>query len=1391
MKPALHINKIELDNSFINLYESKGVKLNYQFLIDSLESKNSDTTSKSLDFSVKNILIKNSRFAYVTYRNRKTDYEINWDDVYLTNLNIDIRNLSTKKDALIADINNISFKEKTGFVLSGFKCHNYIKNNYLLIRNLNIKTQKSDLNLDTLEYKWVSGKKYWKYFTKKMQQKYIVANSTVSFEDLAYFNNRLKGFKEIIQGKANVYNTVNRLSANNIKLFYGDSTIIEGKFKSKGLPKLHKTHFNINFKRFRTNFKDIENIYIPWEDDNKYTFPKSIEELGNVEYTGDFIGYLDNFRCFGNLNTKAGNVITNIEITPDKKIENLDIKGLIEFDNFKSGVLFQSDLYGALSLKTRIDGIYNHISGFSGILNGNISNFTINKYNYKNIALNGYFEQKRFNGEVNLNDPNINLNFKGRIFWDKNQPRANFTTNVKDAKLEELNFVDKDQALKLSFNLKADFSGNSFDNFLGAIKFSDTKFLNKRGELELNNFYLYTDRKEDIKSMTLLSDFADMNLTGQYNITMLKNHLKNFIYYYIPAYAPDYSFLRNDTINKFLLKINLKNTQKLFELFYPELSISERTSLTWRHKIDSSKISIDIRSPYISYSNSNISKLKIKLSTDKDAIDIKTSSEKISVTEKYSIYNFNNIVKAGSNKYSAEFMWSNWGQTTYSGYFGAEAKVTKNKNTGNPYTEINLKPGTVFMADSLWNFNPATIIVDSNSYHIKDFKISRNNQHIALSGKISNNPNDSLYINFQHCNLKEINNIISNNKLRLHGILNGFISFKDYYNNKKTNSNLSIKELVFNTDTIGDIYMNSKWNNNSKKLIIDAQSWINNHKQLDIKGWYRPSDEKINFAANLNKINLSYVENHMPTVFSNMQGSTSGKIYIYNTIDNPNFVGFAKLNNSDFKLNYTQTRYKCSDTIRFRARKIYFKEFDIYDINNQKATLKGKIDFTNNLNFDLNLNFNKFKLLDTDIADNQSFFGKVYASGLFQFSGNPDNIDVDISAKSEKNTDINILVNHAGKAIETDFITFIDRSKQEEKDQDTKKEQRFDYSNFNVNTNLEITEDAKTQIILDSRIGDAIKGKGRGDIKLSLDKNGDIQLYGNYNIIEGSYLFTLQRVINKRFDIAKGSTIKWNGDPYKANININAIYNVKTTLHELIAEEITTTRVSTTKKVPVSCIMELRDNLSNPTINFSIDFPTLDQQTKSYVESLFGSQDDINKQILYLLVLNKFYTPEYIAIEKDSKSTGDKAGITTASELLSNQLSNWLSQISRNVDIGFKYLPKDEISSDEIELALSTQIFNDRVTININGNVDMGNNPNAQPKKNNIVGDFDMDVKLNNKGTLRLKAYSHNNEQLTYKSATTTQGVGISYQEEFKKIKSLIKKYFKFLSCKKKKQPNK
>jgi len=324
---------------------------------------------------------------------------------------------------------------------------------------------------------------------------------------------------------------------------------------------------------------------------------------------------------------------------------------------------------------------------------------------------------------------------------------------------------------------------------------------------------------------------------------------------------------------------------------------------------------------------------------------------------------------------------------------------------------------------------------------------------------------------------------------------------------------------------------------------------------------------------------------------------------------------------------------------------------------------------------------------------------------------------------------------------------------------------------------LTATPDARIQLLFNSSIGDAINGQGTGNLRFIYDKEGDFYIYGDYTIEKGDYMFVLQNVINRKFKIEQGGTITWNGDVYSAIVDINAVYTLKTSVSDLLP---TSNQSDNSRRIPVECRINLSKKLFNPTVKFDIAFPTADERTKDELQQYFSTQDDINRQMLSLLVMGQFFTPEYLRGRQDFQSnTGNLVGATT-SDILSNQLSNWLSQISNDFDIGFKYRPGDQVNTNQMEVALSTQIFNNRVTIN--GNV--GNNSRLQSNTTNpVVGEVEVYVKLNKSGKLQLKAYNRANDDLIYDTSLYKQGLGLTFREEFDSLSDL----FNFYKSKKKK----
>ncbi|PIF05939.1 MAG: hypothetical protein CSA36_04175 [Draconibacterium sp.] len=346
------------------------------------------------------------------------------------------------------------------------------------------------------------------------------------------------------------------------------------------------------------------------------------------------------------------------------------------------------------------------------------------------------------------------------------------------------------------------------------------------------------------------------------------------------------------------------------------------------------------------------------------------------------------------------------------------------------------------------------------------------------------------------------------------------------------------------------------------------------------------------------------------------------------------------------------------------------------------------------------------------------------------------------------------------------FIEFINNA-----DENDEQDFFITSSDFNLGLTIEATPSARVQLIYNSQIGDVIKAQGEGILLFNMNKDGDITLSGNYTITRGDYLFTLQNIINKRFTIAPGGTISWSGDPYNAIIDISAIYKLKASLADLPLSTYAGTE-SRYVRIPVESVIHLTNELTNPSIDFEVKFPEENTGVKNELMQFFNTDEEKNKQILSLIVLGKFYTPEYMRGQYEAQNPSMIG--TTASELFSNQLSNWLSKINSNLDVGFNYRPGNRITNDELELALSTQLLNDRVTLN--GNI--GNNVNPESSNNSqIVGDFDIRVKLIPSGKIEFKAFNHSNNNLIYETAPYTQGIGFTFKEKYNTLGDLFKKW--------------
>ncbi|HKL31697.1 MAG TPA: translocation/assembly module TamB domain-containing protein, partial [Tangfeifania sp.] len=815
-------------------------------------------------------------------------------------------------------------------------------------------------------------------------------------------------------------------------------------------------------------------------------------------------------------------------------------------------------------------------------------------------------------------------------------------------------------------------------------------------------------------------------------------------------------------------QVDVKNLDELMKVFAPGLKIE--TPFLLYGRLDSEQSVFELKGSIPGFNTDNLAVRNIFIGNNpqEKVYASKFRFGEIMLKNGMSLNNVTVSSKISDNTIDNLIEWGNPEEMQYSGRIKTRTVFSDIPGSKFPHAEVEGFPTHIYVSDSLWQISPFTASIDSSLITVNNFNFFNENQFISIDGTISQDKTDELAASFENIDLSNLSNYL-NRELPVRGMLNGTASIRDFYNQRLLFSDLNISDFFFKEQKIGDVKLANNWDNLASVLNSEITITNNGRKSLNADGYYNPETNIMDYDATVDKLSLVILETAIRKTFSNIHGDASGKVRIHGSPQKLLLTGALEGNNAGLTIDFTQVSYVFTDSVYFRGDTIHFDQIAIRDISGNRGTFDGTIVHTNfqDMIYDLKVRSPKIVAINTTLRNNDQFFGKVIANGQLSVTGRGKQVSLTGSATTLSGTAVNISLDSESEIERYDFIQFV--SSQEEEEQEFIFSEEENEGDFSLNFTIRATPEAQAQLIYNSQIGDVIKARGEGLLVFGMDNEGNITLSGNYTVEQGDYLFTLQNVINKRFTIEQGGTIDWSGDPYDATIDINAVYKLKASLYDLIGNN--ERNIYQSQRIPVECKILLSEELTNPEIDFAIDFPTVENRLDEELRQYFSTQEDLNKQILSLVVLGKFYTPEYLRGTFEAQNP-NLIG-TTASELFSNQLSNWLSQISTNVDVGLNYRPGNQITDDEIELALSTQMFNDRVTIN--GNIGNNNNPYST-NQSQLVGDFEVNVKLIPSGKLQFKAYNRSNNNLIYETAPYTQGVGFSFTEDYNSFNDLLNK---------------
>lgn len=1362
-KQRAGIEKLELNKTYLNLKSDSAGITNYQFIIDLLAKKDT-IKSDSLHF---NFNMNRFEFNEASVKYAYHD-SIGPQLIDLRNISLGVSDLELKPEKIAFSITQFQLNDHKEFYLHDFSARFLAAGDSIKLMNLRAQTANSEIT--DLNIRIDNKKPGSKFDLKKMKVNLDLRKSRVSMKDIGMLVPKLKGMDENIHVSGQISGTMADLKGKNIALSIGNNTQLAFDLYLNGLPEISNTYMHIDLKQSFADFTDIRKVKLP---DNlnikQLKIPSQLLQAGIIEYKGNFTGFISDFVAFGTFRSKWGVLTTDLSFVPSDG-EKLKINGRLRTVDFKIGKVLETDLLDGITFNGDVKGILNkQTSDFSAKVSGKIDSMMVYGYQYKNIRMNGDVLNKKFDGYLLIDDPNLAMRFDGKFDLNVPVPVFNFEMLLEKADLRALKLDRKFKKSEISFALNANFTGNNIDNLDGLIHFSKGIYTNENDTVLFDNFDLKTFYENE-PVLQLRSDFLDADIRGQYELHNLHNSFKKIIATYLPSSG--LTFPTYQTRNNFDFNIELKDINRFTRALIPQLTMNPAT-VSGKINSIANTLAVNAVFPEIKYQSAVFKNYTINIDGVSE-LNIRNKMDEFALGEKFKMHNISLFSEAGNDMLDSKLAWDNLGKISYSGSVNTNTKFFRQMNS--PHIEISVKPTRLFLADTLWQINSALITIDSTQIKVDKLRLSNKAQQIMLDGSMAKNQTDKLNILFNQIELNSLNTFIAGN-LKLGGALNGNLSVIDIYQQPLFLADLKIDDLGLLRHTIGDASIHTSWDPNKEEIKAEMLVSSDNRKTLEANGIYHPAKDSISVNTTFDQFSLHILQPLLGSSFTNFHGTASGKVHVHGSSKHLLHDGALYADKAGLMLTELQVNYTMNDSVKFAGDKIIFPGIRVLDDYGNSGIFDGSIQHRSfsKMVYDLSVRTNNIMAINTTSAHNEQFYGKLYGSGNLRITGKGANVFIDGVASTEKGTDMNIFLEYSEEALEYDFLTFINRGNTSGV---KSKKPPVTQSNLEMRFNIEITPEAKAQLIFNSKVGDVIRSQGSGNMQIGIDNKGNISLFGEYTVEQGDYLFTLQNVINKKFEIQQGGTIQWTGDPVNATIDLNAIYRLKASLSELFVNS-TDNADLTTQRIPVMCKIALSKNLSNPEIKFDIELPSAESVINDEVRQYINTEEDMNKQILSLLVLGKFYTPEYM--RGNFSAINNNLVGSTASELLSNQFSNWLSQINNDFDIGFNYRPGNQITNDEVELALGTQIFNDRVSIN--GNI--GNNASQRANANNsgLVGDADVNVKITRNGKLQLKAYNHANNNLIYETSPYTQGVGFSYREDFdtfdelwEKVKSIFRR---------------
>jgi hypothetical protein len=1108
--------------------------------------------------------------------------------------------------------------------------------------------------------------------------------------------------------------------------------------------------------------------------------PDSISLPENIMLRINFKGGLKSFITTVALNSSYGSA--DISASVDKS-ENFRSKiSLVKFDVGR--LLMDTVMFGPVTLKAETNGRGLDKNTIRAEIKADVSQVYLNRYNYHNLLVDGDITGQKFEGQINLDDQYAAFDFDGLINLNPGEEQYKFKLNLKGADLQKLKITGKD--IRISLKAESDLKGKTAGEINGTAGITKIYIAHEDKEYQLESFMLASINESKNSELTVSNALVGIRYKGTFSPAYLAREIKIFLNNYFPFSEPDPLASAHDPQN-FEFEVQLHNHPILADLFLPQLKEFEPGLI--RGSFDSGKgvLKLNAEMKKIVYGTTEIRNLLLDVSSDLNALNYKMTSTRISGPQ----FNLDNFQIGGKLADSTIVATMSSIDDQQNKKLLINAQIVKEDAN----YKLSLDPKDFYLMNDRWDIAADNYVAfGETGFLVHNLFLDKAGSQVRVHS-VNDKFNDDLSIVINNFNLNDISGVVSKDTSLLKGTVDGeamLIRVKDAYG---LVADLQVSDLMVREIPVGNLTINAD-NPTSQRFDIDVKlSGAENN--VTATGYFIPKggENSVSIKAGIASLSLKTLEAFSMGTITEASGNLTGNIAVEGSTGSPDITGQLTFNNAFIKPSALNNMLQLkNETIQLKTDGLYFNSFTLLDPKGNKATINGTVKMKNfqDFIFALDVKTEDFLLFNTTSADNKVFYGRMIIDSRISVKGPMSLPVIDARVKMKDGSNFTFAVPEDKlTTYKGEDVVVIDNKHKINPilyREDKLEAQESGFTGFDLSSIIEVDKEATLRLMMDPTSSDSLVVRGEAALNLTIDRSGKMSLTGAYSLNDGSYIVTLESIVKRKFDIDPGSTLIWNGDPLDADVSINAIYTVRASPIDLVAEQIATLSEADQntykQRYPFLVYLKLRGAILKPEISFDIQLRPEDKgifggAVNAKLLMLNEDPSALNKQVFALLVLGRFIQEN--PLQSEANIGASTVVRSTVGKFLSAELNKLSAKVIPGVELNFDVQSYDDYESGQaegrtqVDIGAKKQLFNERLTVQVGGVVDVEGERAKQNSASNINTDVTVEYKLTEDGRYRLQGFSHNQYEGAIEGQLVETGVGVMYVREFNRWKQFFK----------------